>query len=138
MNIFELLVVILVFTFFRSFSEKKKIEQSKKTNTPNTIDKTNYEKPKGLSNQSSKKRKAQEFDNNRSLENKLDYKADDRSLEQKISDWEKQLYDSSFSDRDYYEIEEINEKKITIDLKNDFLKGIIFSEILNEPKSKRN
>ena len=44
----------------------------------------------------------------------------------------------TFNSKEMEDTENNKEKQFNIDLKNDLLKGIIFSEILSEPKSIRN
>lgn len=141
-SLFELIIVMMVFTFIKSLSEKKKIEENKK-NATQKLDKRYFEKEKKDTPMDYNKDKALINESTSSLENKIEYEEVENSLEKKLIEWENKLYSESDYGKDAYEKEAYNydenkKSKIYSELDKDILKGVIFSEIISEPKCKKN
>lgn len=141
-SLFELIIVMMIFTFIKSLSEKKKIEENKK-NATQKLDKRYFEKEKKDTPMDYNKDKALINESTSSLENKIEYEEVENSLEKKLIEWENKLYSESDYGKDAYEKEAYNydenkKSKIYSELDKDILKGVIFSEIISEPKCKKN
>ncbi len=141
-SLFELIIVIMIFVFSKSLSEKKKIEENKKDATQK-LDKRYFEKGKKDVPMDYNKNKAPIYESMSSLENKVGYEKVEDSLEKKLIEWENKLYSESEYERDFYEKEAFNydenkKPKIYSELDKDILKGVIFSEIISKPKCKKN
>ncbi len=141
-SLIELIIVIMIFVFSKSLSEKKKIESNKK-NATQKLDKRYFEKEKKDAPKDYNKNKAPNYKSISSLENKVEYEEVEDSLEKKLIEWESNLYSESEYEKDAYEKEAFNydenkKPKIYSELDKDILKGVIFSEIISKPKCKKN
>ena len=132
----------MVFVFFRSLTEKKKIQEKNKSESQK-LDKRYYEGKRKVDSMGHNKDQADIYESMSSLENKFAYEEVEDSLEKKLIEWENKLYSESDYGKDAYEKEAYNydenkKSKIYSELDKDILKGVIFSEIISEPKCKKN
>lgn len=138
----EIIIVMMVFVFFRSLTEKKRIQEKNKSESQK-LDKRYYEGKRKVNPMDYNKDKALINESMSSLENKFEYEEVENSLEKKLIEWENKLYSESDYGKDAYEKEAYNydenkKSKIYSELDKDILKGVIFSEIISEPKCKKN
>ena len=138
----EIIIVMMVFVFFRSLTEKKKIQEKNKSESQK-LDKRYYEGKRKVNPIDYNKDKAPIYESMSSLENKVGYEKVEDSLEKKLIEWENKLYSESEYEKDFYEKEAFNydenkKPKIYSELDKDILKGVIFSEIISKPKCKKN
>ncbi len=138
-SIFNLVVVILLFVLGRSYSEKKKVEENKKKEMQQ-FDNKYYRNEKKESQKNYNENKPSIYRSKSSSE--PNYKEIDNSLEQKLAEWETELYSESdyeidAFEKDYFSYDELRDSNGYSGLKTDILKGIIFSEIISKPKCKK-